>query len=127
MITAEYFRRLVAQRGLDVRTNSAGLNPDLAVPPKVLQGLMGDGIDVRESRPRRLTREALAGASLVISFACDLGDLAPPSVTVEGWDDIPEVHVDFQAARNLIIARLAALLAEFEALPRPPTAYPGWI
>ncbi len=122
LIAAEHFRRLAAGRGLDVGATSVAPDPDPEVLPKVVQGLLADRIDVRGYRPRRLTREELAGASRVISFGCDLGDLAPPGITVERWDDIPEVRADFTVARDFIVARLPRLLAEFEAPPKSPAA-----
>ncbi len=114
LIAAEYFQRLAAQRGLDIRAKSVDPDPDPEVPPKVVQGLLEDGIDVRGYLPRRVTRQELKGASHVVSFGCDLGDLAPPGLTVERWDDIPEVRVDFNAARDVIVARLPQLVAKFE-------------
>lgn len=40
LIAAEYFRRLAAQRGLDVRAKSLAPEPDSEVPPKVVQSLL---------------------------------------------------------------------------------------
>jgi arsenate reductase (thioredoxin) len=112
LIALEYFRRLAAQRGVHVEASSAGTEPDTEVPPKVVQGLLGDGIDVGGRRPRRVTRADLESASRVITFACDLGDLAPPGVALERWDDVPAVSEDFKKARDAIVARLPRLLDE---------------
>lgn len=122
LIAAEHFRRLAAGRGLDVRVTSVAPDPDAEVPPKVVKGLLEDGIDVRGYRPRRLTGEELATASHVISFGCDLGALAPPGLTVERWDDVPAVREDFKAARDLIVARLPRLLGECEVPRKSPAA-----
>ena len=94
-----------------MHATSAGPDPDPDVPLTVVQGLLENGIDVRGYRPRRVTREELETASHVVSFGCDLGDLVPPRLTVERWDDIPEAREDFQAARDLIVARLQGLFA----------------
>lgn len=112
VIAAEYFARLVAERGLDVRATSAGTEPDLDIPPHVTEGLLRDGIDVRGRRPRLVTREELANASHVVSFGCDLSRVAPPGLAIERWDDVPAVSADFQTAREKIVARLHRLLAE---------------
>jgi arsenate reductase (thioredoxin) len=112
LIALEHFRRLAAERGADVEGSSAGTEPDAEVPPKVVQGLLGDGIDVRGRRPRRLTRADLESASRVITFGCELGDLAPPGLALERWDDIPAVSEDFKQARKAIVARLPGLLDE---------------
>ena len=110
LIAAEYLRRLAAQRGLDIGAKSVAPDPDPEVPPKVVQGLLEGGMDVRGYRPRRITPEELATASHVVSFGCGLGDVAPPGLTVERWDDIPEARVDFNDARDFIVARLQELL-----------------
>lgn len=123
LIAAEHFRRLAVQQGQDVHATSAAPDLDPEVPPKVVQGLLADGIDVRGYRPRRVTREELATASHVVSFGCDLSDLVPPGLTVERWDDVPEVRQDFRLTRDAILARLPALLAKCEGpsstTPRP--------
>ena len=64
------------------------------------------------------TREELAAASHVVSFGCDLGDLAPPGLAVERWDDVPAVSEDLQAARDLILARLPRPLTKCEIPPK---------
>jgi len=121
LIAAEHFRRLATERGLDMHATSAGPDPDREVPLKVVQGLLGDGIDVRGYRPRRVTGEELATASHVVSFGCDLSDLTPPGLTVERWDEVPAVSEDFNAARDVIVARLTQLLNEYED-PADPAA-----
>lgn len=117
LIAAEYFRRLTAQRGLDIGAISAGTDPGLEIPRNVIKGLLKDGIDVRGRVPRQLTREDLTKAWRVISFGCDLADMAPPGLTVERWDNVPAVGEGFSAARDVIVAHLQRLLAECEDSP----------
>jgi arsenate reductase len=112
LIALEHFRRLAAERGVDAEASSAGTEPDTDVPPNVVQGLLGDGIDIRERRPRQLTRADLESATRVITFGCELGDLAPPGLALERWDDIPAVSDDFTKARDAIVARLPRLFDE---------------
>ena len=88
LIAAEHFRGLARQRGLALEAASAGVEPDAEIPPGVVKGLRGDGIDVAGRRPRPLTREELAGARHVVSFGCDLSALVPPETKVERWDDV---------------------------------------
>jgi hypothetical protein len=114
LIAAEHVRQLAAQRGIDVRATAAGIDPDPEVPPKVVKGLLEDGIDVRGRRPQRVTQEELANAWHVVSFGCYLGDVAPPGLTIERWDDVPAVSKDFNVARDVIVARLPRLLAACE-------------
>ena len=112
LIAAEHFCRLAAQRGVDACATSAGTDPDSEIPPHVIEGLLAEGIDVRDRRPRPLTRAELAHAWRVVSFGCDLGEIVPPGLAVERWDDVPAVSEDFKTAHDVIVARLARLLAE---------------
>jgi arsenate reductase (thioredoxin) len=112
VIAAEHFRRLAAARGVTVAAVSAGLEPDDAVPPRVAQGLLADGIDVRAFRPRRPTAADVEQATAVVAFGCDLGELAGRARRVVRWDDVPAVSEDFGKARDVIVARLTALLTE---------------
>lgn len=117
LIAAEYFRRLAAQKGLNVHATSAGTEPDPEIPPRVVERLLEDGIDVRGRRPRAVTEGELAGAARVVAFGCDLSTMTPPGVVLERWDDIPAVNADFQAARDAIVARLERLLTKWEVSP----------
>jgi len=112
LIAAEYFNRLAAERGLPARAVSAGTEPDDATPPRVTQGLGADGIDVAGWRPRRPTPADLDGSAIVVTFACDLADLASRAPRIERWDDVPAVSEDFKRARDVIVARVTALLED---------------
>ncbi len=113
VIAAEHFRRLAVQRRLDVRAASAGIEPDCEIPPKVVHGLLEDGIDVRGRRPRPVTHEELANVSHVITFSCDL-PVGAAGLYVERWDDVPAVSQDFKKARDAIVARLMRLLDKWD-------------
>src|SRR5437660_1227662 len=112
LIALEHFRRLAAERGIAVEAAAAGTAPDAEIPPHVGQGVLGHSIDVRARRPRQVTVADLETASLAVTFACDLGDLAPPGLSLERWDDVPAVSEDFKKARDIIAARLPRLLDE---------------
>ena len=115
LIALEHFRRLAEQRGVDVVADSGGLEPDVTIPPRVVQGLLNDGIDVRGRQPRQVTAADVAQASHVVTFACDLGALESASVTRQRWDDVPAVSDGYKPARDVIVARVTSLL---EALSR---------
>ena len=117
VIAAEHFRRLAAVRGLAVQARSAGLEPDAAVPPRVAQGLLEDGIDVRAFRPAAPTAADVQQATTVVAFGCDLGPLAARAARVERWDDVPAVSEDFTKARDVIVARVTTLLDELVRRP----------
>jgi len=111
LIAAEYFNRLAAARGLAARATSAGTEPDDVIPPRVTQGLRDDGIDVAGRQPSRLTPSDVEGATVVVTFACDLGELAARAPRIERWD-VPAVSEDFKRARDVIVARVVGLLED---------------
>src|SRR5262249_47234408 len=110
LIAAEHFRRLAAERGMKMDAISAGTEPDSELPPRVVQGLRAEGIDVRGRRRHQVTRTDVTRASRVVTFACDLGDMAPAGLAPERWDDVPAVSEDFTKARDVIVARVSRLL-----------------
>ena len=112
VIAAAYLRRLAGELGLDVGATSAGIDPEPEVPPKVAEALLKDGIDVRHVLPRRVTRAELMTAWRVVSFGCDLGHVAPLTLAVARWDDVPAVSDGFVAARDAIVARVRRLLED---------------
>jgi protein-tyrosine-phosphatase len=120
ILAAAYCQRLAAERGLEVRAVAAGTEPDPDVAPAVARALLEEGIDVRGHRPRRVAPEELTGAWRVVSLGCELGDLAPPGLVVDRWDDVPSPSAQLEAARGLIAARLPRLLDEYERAGRDP-------
>lgn len=112
LIASEHFRRLAQQRGVDMQADWTGIEPDAEIPPRVVQALLGEGIDVRGRRPRRVTRADLESASRVVTFACDLGALESSVPARDRWDDVPAVSEGYKAARDVIVGRLQALLDE---------------
>jgi arsenate reductase (thioredoxin) len=110
VIAGAYFNRLAEERGLAVCASAAGIEPEPEIPGPVREGLLRDGLDVGHLRPRSVTRDELASAWRVVSFGCDLSDLAPPGRTVEKWDDVPMVSDGFAAARDAIAARVRRLV-----------------
>jgi arsenate reductase (thioredoxin) len=114
VIAATHLNRLSTERGLNLCATAAGIEPEPDVPPQVCEGLLREGLDVRHYRPRRVTPEELAAAWRVVSFGCDLSDVAPQSLAVERWDDVPLVSNGFQPARDAIAARVHKLLEGYE-------------
>jgi len=117
LIAAEYFNRLAAARGLGARATSAGTEPDDVIPPRVAQGLREDGIDVGGRRPRRPTPADVEGTAVVVTFGCDLGELASRASRIERWDDVPAVSEDFNRARDVIVTRVVRLLEDPTLVP----------
>jgi arsenate reductase len=112
VLAAADCRRLAAERGLAMRAASAGTEPDPEIAPAVARTLREEGAPLEGQRPRRVTRDDVAGAWRVVAFGCDLGAVAVPGVPVEQWNDIPAVSDGLPAARKAIRARLERLLEE---------------
>jgi arsenate reductase (thioredoxin) len=112
VVAAEHFKRLAAARGLPVEVSARGTEPDAELTPAAATGLRADGIDVGDARPRRVTRDDLAGAWRIVEFGCDLASLAPAGARIERWADVPAVSEGYAAARDAIAARLATLVAD---------------
>ena len=113
VIASAHFERLAAQRGVKVQTVALGTEPDAEIPPRVLNGLLADGIDVRGRRPRGVTPEDLKTASRIVSFGCDLTGVAPAGAAIERWDDVPAVSEDYGKARDAIVARVTRVIESY--------------
>jgi protein-tyrosine-phosphatase len=114
LIAAEYFNKRAAERGLPFHALSAGTDPDKSVPPHVIAGLRGDGYDVSDRRPLRLTRDLAAPTRIAVSFEPDLTEYLPQDCTVERWS-VPAVSDDYAISRDAITARVDRLIAELRA------------
>jgi arsenate reductase len=112
LIAAEHLNRLARARGLALRGESAGVEPDDEVPSHVIAGLALDGIDIRGYSPRAVTAQQVANATRVISFGCDLQHLSRLGVSIQQWDNLPMVSDGYDAARDAIIARVSELMDE---------------
>jgi protein-tyrosine-phosphatase len=110
LIAAEHMDRLAKVRGIALTATTSGPEPDAEVPANVIEGLLKRGIDVRHRIPARVTGEALAQASHIVSFGCGLQGLVGNERAVEHWDDCPAVSDDFDIAFAFITGRVEQLL-----------------
>src|SRR5215470_1725314 len=83
LVALEHFRRLAKESGLPVDADWAGIEPDAVIPPRVIQGLLAEGVDVQGRQPRRVTAADIERASCVVTFGCDLGSLESAGVARE--------------------------------------------
>jgi arsenate reductase (thioredoxin) len=112
VLASAYFERLAKERGLNVRVESAGTDPDLAVSPTVAAHLKRQGYAVPETTPRRVTSKAFESADVVISIGCDLSGLPEPRGKLIRWDEVPPLSEDFARADEAIRKRVTDLLEE---------------
>jgi protein-tyrosine-phosphatase len=108
VVGAAHFRRLAAERGLQIDTAAAGTEPDAELTPNAVKGLAAEGLAAAPARPRPVTLYDLDTASRVVAFGCDV---APKSAPVERWD-VPNVSDGYEAARDRIVANVERLVAE---------------
>ena len=120
VLAAADFRRLAAQRGLEIAADSAGTEPDPEIAPGVVAALRADGLDLDRTRPRRVTAADTTRADRVVTFGCELGEATPASGRVERWDDVPAVSENLPLARAAIRRHLDRLLDEYAAQGAQP-------
>jgi arsenate reductase len=112
VLASAYFQRLAKERGLNVRVESAGTQPDAEVAPAVASHLTKNGYAVPIEKPRRVTSEDLAMADVIISIGCDLKGLPLPPGKLRKWDDVPSPSEDFARADEAIRKRVVDLIEE---------------
>jgi len=116
LIASEWFNRLAAERGLQVRATARGLTPEAEVAPPIADRLRTDGFDFQGVRPLALTPADLAAASRVVLIGAE-----PPSwmkgspVPVDHWDGIPPASERYEASRDALRARIRALIDSLAA------------
>jgi arsenate reductase len=62
---------------IGLSASSAGTVPSELVNPVVVEAMLERGIDLSASVPKRLTREMIAKATLVITMGCSVDDVCP--------------------------------------------------
>jgi arsenate reductase (thioredoxin) len=112
VLASAYFERLARARGLTIRVQSAGTDPDPAVAPVVAEHLRKQGYEVPAAPPRKTTAQDLATADIVVSIGCDLSGLPQPRGSLRRWDDVPAPSADFAGADAAIRRHAEALVEE---------------
>jgi len=114
VLASAYFQSMAKARGLNVRVESAGTEPDEQVAPAVVSHLTKNGYAVPIAKPRRVTATDIATADVIISIGCDLKNLpAQPSAnTLRRWDEVPAPSEDFARADDAIKKRVMDLVEE---------------
>ena len=118
VLASSYFRQMAKDRGLNVHVDFAGTEPDPQLSPKAVERLNARGYMPPSGSPRKVTREELASADLVISIGCEVDGLAPEPAKVRHWDDVPSPSDDFDRADDVILERVTQLVAELAAEQR---------
>jgi protein-tyrosine-phosphatase len=112
---AAYFQQIARERGLNVRVDSAGTDPDAMVSAPVADHLKKNGYQLPVAKPRKVNTIDLKTADVVVSIGCDLTNLPPPRGALVRWDDIPALTDDFSRADGAIRKRVIDLIDELMA------------
>jgi arsenate reductase (thioredoxin) len=112
VLASAYFERLAKERGLNVRVESAGTEPDPTVAPAVVAHLKREGYPAPVSNPRKATVRDVESADVVISIGCDLSGLPQPRGRLVRWDEVPPLSADFARADEAIRKRVIELIEE---------------
>lgn len=110
VLAAALFAQEAARAGVPVEALARGIEPDPTVSPAAALGLLAEGLDIRDDRPRALAPGDLIGASRVVAFGCDVGEMVPSSVPVEQWAEVPAVSDGYARARAAVVSHFPALL-----------------
>ena len=112
VLAAAYFERLAKERGLNVRVESAGTDPDSTISPIVAAHLQRQGYPAPRSTPRKVTSKDFESADVVISIGCDLTALPEPRGKLARWDQVAPLGEDFGRADQAFRKRVIDLIAE---------------
>ena len=112
VLASAYFKRLAKERGLNVRVESAGTEPDPTVSPAVAAHLKRQGYTVPVGKPRKVTTQEMAAADVVISIGCDLSGVPAPRGQLQRWAEVPALSEDLAKADGAIRQRVVALVEE---------------
>jgi len=117
LIASQWFNRLAVERGVSVRAVARGMEPEAPVPAAIAAKLRRDGFDVERYEPRGFSPADLDGASRVVLIGVERPAwIKTERATVEKWDGIPPASEGYDASRDAMRARIAALL---DALDKP--------
>jgi hypothetical protein len=114
IIAAAEFKRMVAERGLELNILARGTNPDGEIPKVVRDGLKADGHDVGASKPTKVSEKDLNGAIRIVSFGPDLTPWLADGAIVADWGATPSVSEDYRLARDYIRKQLELLLKDLK-------------
>ncbi len=117
LMASAYFQKLAEERGLKVRVDSAGTEPDPQLSKGVVAHLKTNGYAIPIEKPRAATTADMSSADVVISIGCDLSRLPSPKGIVKNWS-VPDFSADFSAAEQSIRDQVTRLVDELIAAQR---------
>src|SRR5258707_6212400 len=113
LIAASYVNLRARQSGLVIEADSAGTEPEKAVPQTVIERLKREGIDVSQYRPRQVRAEELATVKRIISMGCSAESLGISEERIEQWLDVPPFSQDPDGACEVIRGHVDQLISAY--------------
>jgi arsenate reductase len=114
VMASAYFQKLAKERGLNVRVDAAGTDPDAQLSKGVVARLQKDGYAIPIEKPRAATAADMKGADIVVSMGCDLSKLPAPRGALKTWT-VPDFSANFDAAEQSIREQVTRLIDELVA------------
>jgi len=111
-IARELMRGQAKARGVSIKVQSRGVDPEEGASPEVAAALVRDGIAVKRDPLRVLTAADAVWADVVVYF-----DPLPFEVTgkdLRDWRDTPSANQHFAEALTIMRRRIGVLLDELE-------------
>jgi len=114
VMASAYFQKMARERGLNVRVDAAGTEPEPQLSKAVVASLTKDGYTISIDKPRAATAADMQSADIVISMGCDLSKLPAPKGTLKNWN-VPDFSANFDLAEQAIRDQVTALVDELVA------------
>lgn len=114
VMASAYFQKLAKERGLNVRVDAAGTEPEPQLSKGVVAKLQKDGVPILIDKPRAATANDMKNADVVISMGCDLSKLPAPTGQLKNWN-VPDFSANFDAAEQAIRDQVIKLVDEMMA------------
>jgi arsenate reductase (thioredoxin) len=111
VMASAYFQKLAKERGLNVRVDAAGTDPEPQLSKGVVARLQRDGVAIPIDKPRAATNADMKAADIVISMGCDLSKLATPTGELRNWS-VPDFSANFDVAEQSIRDQVTRLVDE---------------
>lgn len=116
LIAREWFNRLAAEHGLQLRAVARGVTPETSVPPDIAEALRSDGFDVSGFEPRAFSAADVTGAARVVGIGVELSSARERGdAPLDTWDGIPPASQRYAASRDALRARIETLLKTLES------------
>lgn len=113
IVAASHFRKIAKQEGLNIKVISRGTNPDKAVPEKVNQFLVKDGLEKHTTAPEQLSADDIKNADYVVAFSTLPANVGKPR-NFEAWDT-PSFEAGYPAARDSITVNIRKIIQKIKS------------